>query len=270
MREAEDPMPKKKVSRESVVKTIVDALEPLEYVHALWEGGAVAFDRLDRWSDIDICVDAVDERVEDVFPVVEAALESLAPIDLKFDVPAASTHGYVQAFYRLKGASRFMLVDFAVFRHSEPNKLLEPEIHGDSRFHFNKQGAVGIPALDRSAFAVRMKAGMKRLLLRFDTFSCFVDKEINRGNWIEAMDLYHRVILGSLIQGLRMRHHPVHYDFGTRYIHYELPLDVVQRLVDLHFVSGPSDLSGKVNEAGRWFRRTMREIDPGLPEQGLR
>jgi hypothetical protein len=84
------------------------------------------------------------------------------------------------------------------------------------------------------------------------------------------MDLYHRVILGSLIQGLRMRHHPVHYDFGTRYIHYELPPDVVQRLVDLHFVSGPSDLSGKVNEAGRWFRRTMREIDPGLPEQGLR
>jgi hypothetical protein len=256
-------MSKKKVSRDEVVKAIVDALEPLEYVNALWEGGAIAFGRLDRWSDIDICVDASDERVEDVFPVAEAALEALAPIELKYDVPPGATHGYVQAFYRLEGTSRFMLVDFAVFKHSEPNKLLEPEIHGDSKFHFNKQGAVSIEALDRTAFINRIRSGMKRLLLRFDTFSCFVDKEINRGNWIEAMDLYHRVILGSLMQSLRMRHRPVHYDFGTRYIHYELPEDVVRKLVELHFVSDERDLSAKVRDAERWFRLTMSEIDPG-------
>jgi predicted nucleotidyltransferase len=254
-------MPKENVSRERIVNAVVNALEPLGYVNALWEGGAVAFGRLDRWSDVDICVDAADDRVEDVFPVTEAALEALAPIELKLDVPPASTHGYVQAFYRLQGASRFLLVDLAVFKHSEPNKLLEPEIHGNSKFHFNKQGAVRIPSLDRAAFVNRMKAGVKRLLLRFDTFACFVDKEINRGNWIEAMDLYHRVILGSLMQVLRMRHHPIHYDFGTRYIHYELTPDVVRKLVDLHFVADRNDLSAKVKDAERWFRRTMGEID---------
>lgn len=262
-------MSEEKVSREDVVRAIVDALESLEYVNAVWEGGAVAFDRLDRWSDIDVCVDAADARVKDVFPVVEKALETLAPIEVKFDVPQASTHGYVQAFYRLKGASRFMLVDFAVFKHSEPNKLLEPEIHGNSKFHFNKHGSVATPALDRAAFVSRMKAGMKRLMLRFDTFSCFVEKEINRGNWIEAMDLYHRVILGSLIQSLRMRYHPIHYDFGARYIHYELPDDVVRKLKELHFVSGEGDLAGKVKDAERWFRRTMGEIDPDRLGQQL-
>jgi hypothetical protein len=262
-------MPNAKVNRESVLKALVDAIEPLKYVYALWEGGAVAFDRLDRWSDIDVCVDAADERVEDVFPVAEAALRSLAPIELKFDVPPASTHGYVQAFYRLEGAPKFMLVDFAVFKHSEPNKLLEPEIHGNTRFHFNKQGAVSIPALDREAFLDRMKAGLKRMELRFDTFSCFVEKEINRGNWIEAMDLYRRLTLGSLMQSLRMLYHPAHYDFGTRYIHYELPADVVQRLVDLHFVAEQGDLPGKVKEAEQWFRETMRGIDPGLLERKI-
>ena len=105
--------------------------------------------------------------------------------------------------------------------------------------------------------------------MRFDTFSCFVEKEINRENWIEAMDLYHRVILGSLMQSLRMRYHPVHYDFGTRYVHYELPADVVRRLVDLHFVGDPSDLPGKFAEAERWFRETIRGIDPDLLEQRL-
>jgi hypothetical protein len=262
-------MPNSMLTREGIVKALVDRLERLEYVHALWEGGAVAFDRLDQWSDIDVCVDAADDKIEAVFPAAEEALASLAPIELKFDVPAAVPHGYVQAFYRLEGTSEFMLVDFAVFKHSEPNKLLEPEIHGNSRFHFNKNGAVRIPTLDRAGFLRRLKADMARLSLRFDTFSCFVVKEINRANWIEAMDIYYRVILGSLMKSLRMRYHPIHYDFRTRYVHYELPPDVVGKLVDLHFVSDPKELPGKVEEAERWFRKTMREIDPDLLERQL-
>ena len=66
-----------------------------------------------------------------------------------------------------------------------------------------------------------------------------------------------------------MQYHPIHYDFGTRYIHYELPADVVKRLVDLHFVGGQNDLSGKVRKAERWFRETIGGIDPGLPEKQL-
>ncbi len=46
-----------------------------------------------------------------------------------------------------------------------------------------------------------------------------------------------------------MQYHPIHYDFGTRYVHYELPADVVQRLVDLHFVGDRCELPGKVKEA---------------------
>jgi hypothetical protein len=250
------------IDRDRIVRALVGALEPLECVYALWEGGAVAFDRLDRWSDIDICVDAEDEMVMDVFPVVEAALETVVRIDLKYDVPESSTHGYVQAFYRLGGTPPTMLIDLAVFKHSEPNKFLEPEIHGNSRFHFNKAGAVRIPALDRAALAERIARAKERLALRFDTFACFVDKEIGRGNWIEAMDIYYRVILGSLTQSLRILHNPVHFDFGTRYVHYELPPEVVGRLAGLHFIRDESDLPGKVEEARRWFRETIASVDP--------
>jgi hypothetical protein len=250
------------IGRDSIIQALVGALEPLAYVLALWEGGAVAFGRVDRWSDIDVCVDAEDERVGDVFPVAEQALITVAPIELKYDVPEASTRGYVQAFYRLKDSPKTMLVDLAVFRHSEPNKLLEPEIHGRSRFHFNKQNAVTIPALDRAAFTERIKTRLGRLALRFDMFSCFVDKEIERGNLIEAVDLYHKMILGSLIEGLRMRYHAVHYDFGTRYIHYELPAGVVQELTDLHLVAGESDLVRKLARAKQWFRDTISGVEP--------
>jgi hypothetical protein len=250
------------ISRDRIIEAIVEALEPLEYVYALWEGGAVAFSRLDRWSDIDICVDAEDDRIQGVFPVTERALQDVAPIELKYDVPEESTHGYVQAFYRLEGTPKTMLVDFAVFRHSEPNKLLEPEIHGDSRFHFNKQGAIRIPSLDRAAFIERLKVRLARLRLRFEMFSSNVDKEIGRGNTIEAMDLYHRLVIGSLTEVLRMRYHAVHYDFGTRYVHYELPDDVVRDLVELCFVANQRDLARKLRRARNWFRDTISSIDP--------
>jgi hypothetical protein len=249
------------VSREAVIRALVGALEPLDYVFALWEGGAVAFDRLDAWSDIDICVDALGERVKDVFPIVERALEAEVGIDLKYDVPAAAAHGYVQAFYRLTGAPRTMLVDLAVFRHSEPDKMLEPEIHGEARFQFDKVGG-GVPALDKAAFLERLTTRLARLKLRFEVFACNVDKEIARGNWIEAVDLYHRLVLGSLTESLRMRYHPFHYGFGSRYVHYELPHEVVGRLVKFHFVSNETDLRAKVQEAGRWFRETVVGITP--------
>ena len=49
-----------KIGRKEIISAIVSALEPLDYVYALWEGGAVGFNRVDEWSDIDIHID-VDE-----------------------------------------------------------------------------------------------------------------------------------------------------------------------------------------------------------------
>jgi hypothetical protein len=57
-----------------------------------------------------------------------------------------------------------------------------------------------------------------------------------------------------------MQHHPIHYNFGTRYIHRELPAEVVRDLVDLHFVKDENDLAGKVRRAERWFRDTIAAV----------
>jgi len=75
------------LSRDTVIRVLIAALEPLDYVHALWEGGAVAFNRLDEWSDIDLYLVVDDEKVEEVFSAVEEALASLSPIKQKYEVP---------------------------------------------------------------------------------------------------------------------------------------------------------------------------------------
>ena len=59
------------LTRETILKTLEDTLKPLDYVQAMWQGGAAAFNRVDAWSDIDLVVLAEDEHVVDVAAATE-------------------------------------------------------------------------------------------------------------------------------------------------------------------------------------------------------
>jgi len=69
------------LKREPILKALQQGLEPLDYVLAMWEGGAAAFDRVDEWSDIDIQFVVEDGRADEAFVVIERVLEALSPID---------------------------------------------------------------------------------------------------------------------------------------------------------------------------------------------
>ncbi len=247
--------------REDVVPALKAALEPLDYVYAMWEGGAISFDRVDEMSDIDLYVDVEDSRVSDVFPVVEGVLEGLSGIKLKFSVPLPASHPYAQAFYRLKGASEYLLVDIAVMKHGVEDKFLEPEIHGKAIFHFNKEGAVAVPHVDVDKFVGNLRGRLEKMQTRFDMFRCFVPKEMKRGNYVEALDVYSRLVLELLLEALRMKHKPLHYNFRTHHILHDLPRDVVEKLRALYFVSDETDLARKLGLAEEWFRQTVEELD---------
>jgi len=250
-----------KLTHDKVIRALTDALRPLNFVHAFYEGGAIAFNRVDDWSDIDAYVVVDDGKISDAFLAVEKTLKSLSQIKQKYDVPQSGWPGIFQAFYKLEEASDFLIIDLAVLQLNCPDKLLEPEIHGNNVFHFNKNNVVKVPHLDKKAFAEKVRTRIVRLQARYDMFNGFVQKEINRGNSLEAIDLYHNLILGMLVEALRIRHNPVHYDFKMRYVHYELPPEVVERLVNLHFVKNMKDLQEKHREAKEWFLKTMSEID---------
>jgi len=227
----------------------------------MWEGGAISFDRIDELSDIDLYVDVEDSRVADVFPVVEGVLERLSGIKLKYNVPLPPSHPYSQAFYRLEGASEYLLVDIAVMKHSAEDKFLEPEIHGKALFHFNKNNAVEVPHVDGEKFVANLRGRLEKMQTRFDMFQCFVPKEMKRGNYVEALDVYSHLVMELLLEALRMKHKPLHYNFRTHHILHDLPRDVVERLRALYFVSDETDLARKLGLAEEWFRQTVDEID---------
>ena len=251
----------KKLTRDIIIQTLVNALKPLDYVHAFYEGGAAAFNRVDEWSDIDLYLIVNNEKVNEAFLAAEKALRSLSPIKQKLDVPQTGWPGVFQAFYRLEDASEYLLIDFCVLSLGSSETFLEPEIHGNVVFYFNKSGKIKPPQLDKAALSKRVQERLKRLQARFAMFNNFVQKEISRGHYIEAIDLYHGLTLATLVEALRIKHNPMHYNFRMEYLHYELPSETLKELEHLYFVKSAEDLQEKYCEATKWFHKTIEEID---------
>jgi hypothetical protein len=245
------------ITRDTIIDALVAALEPLEHVHAMWEGGSPAFQRTDEWSDIDLYVDTDDERIEEVLATAERVLAAIAPIERRYDPPLPPAAGYVQAFFHLRGTSPFLLVDLAVVKHTGPEKFLVPEIHGTVRFLFNKENRVRVPHLDRAALERKIAERCKRLRARADMFWIFFDKVLARGQEMEAVDFYYRLVLGSLVEALRIRHSPERHDFGVYYASHDLPPAIRARLGGLFFVRDAADLRAKREAAGEWFAETL-------------
>jgi len=61
-----------------------------------------------------------------------------------------------------------------------------------------------------------------------------------------------------------MEYSPYHYNFHTRYVYYELPDDIVQRLENLFFVGSMDELAEKRRQAEAWFGEVAAQLDQEL------
>ncbi|MCA9726231.1 MAG: hypothetical protein R3E12_10630 [Candidatus Eisenbacteria bacterium] len=255
------------VDRETILRALRDALEPRPDVLGMWEGGAVAFDRFDEWSDIDLQLVVEIDRQDAAFEAVEAALATVARVELSWvSAPAKSPHGFAQRFYRFAGVSPFLLLDLAVFERDAPDFHLAPRTHGACPIWFDKEGLLVPPAPDPDEHA-RLRQRAADLTKQFELFRILVEKEMHRGNAIEAASFYQSYTLRPLVELLRILHCPDRSGFFARYAHYDLPQEVQTRLTSLFFVAGPEELMEKERIARRWFREVALAItgDP-LPE----
>jgi len=257
------------VTRDAVLGAIDDSVRPLGYVHSFWEGGAASSGRLDEWSDMDLYLLVDDGRAEDAFLEIERGLSALSPIDIRLRVPQAPAPGVTQTFYRLRDSSKFLLIDLAVIDMSAPDKFLTPEIHGEPKYVFNRMTDLEVPPLDTDALAERMSARRGRLATRMALFGPFVEKELRRGNLIEAVHHYNYLVLGTLTELLRMKHRPEHWDFGIRYVHQEFPQQTAEELQKLYFVRDVDDLRHKLDSSIRWIDELQSELGrPGSAGHG--
>jgi hypothetical protein len=65
------------LTRAEIAGAVQQTLEPQPFVHALWEGGSAAFGRLDEMSDLDLVIDADDDKVEAVISLLDGLFAGL-------------------------------------------------------------------------------------------------------------------------------------------------------------------------------------------------
>ena len=246
--------------RKGIIEAVAKRLDKLEFVYAVWQGGAAAFGRVDQWSDIDFMVIADREFIPKVFEAAETVLEKLAGIEKTFEVPQPTSHGFFQKFYRLQNINPYLLVDFAVGDLEKQDKFLEPEIHGNPIVHLDRKGIISSQPLNKEKFHANMLLVLERTKAKMETFQLFFDKEYNRGNYMDAVDFYYNFAVGSLVTVLRMKYSPYHYYFKLKYINYELPKDVVKQLEELYFVRDPEELKQKYQRVKDWFALASKEV----------
>ena len=254
-------MEKKEIERKDLVLIVVNALKPLDYIHAVWEGGAASFGRVDEWSDIDLYVVCDDERVEDSFKVMKRAITVMSDISLEFRLPEPAWHGHSQVFWQLAEASPFLFMDIAVMKRSSKDKFLQYRIHGKPYVHFDKIGVIKDDPVEPESHFQQIKKRLEMLKTNFRLFQVLVLKELNRGNDVEAMSYYLSYVFRPLVEVLRMKYSPWHYRFFTTYVYYEMPADIVKRLQRLYFVSGAEALRKCREEAETWFWEAVESID---------
>ncbi|MDD2889969.1 MAG: hypothetical protein PHE49_04930 [bacterium] len=251
-----------KLKRKTIVKAIVDTLQPLDFVQALWEGGAAAFNRVDKWSDIDIMVAANDDAVNKVFQHTEKTLKKLSYIEILCEMPLASSGGFHQRFYKLKDTDKFLLIDFAIAKLSKPDKFLQKEIHGNALVHFDKNNIIKCKPIRTEDFKKQIKAQFDNLKIKFELFhDVFFLKEINRKNYIEALDFYMNFMISYLVIVLRIKYSPFHYTFRSKYIYYDLPKNISKKLEKLYFIKDVSDLKVKHKIVKKWFYSVLKDLN---------
>jgi hypothetical protein len=246
--------------RTTLLRTIQDALEPLADVTALFEGGSTAFGRDDEWSDIDLTADVTPGHEDEAFAAVEAALATLAPIELRWVLPVPAWHGMHQRFYRLAGSPAHLMVDLTLRRSDQPEHFAERELHGEPVVLFDKTGRVRSIPLDRTRLRADIAERLATLRVQLPLLEHLIPKELDRGHPLDALGYYHGLVLRPLVELLRTHYCPERYNFGMRYLYNDLPAAVAARLERLAFVPDADSLRQRHAEAVAWCQAELAEL----------
>lgn len=247
--------------RAQVLAALIRAFEATDFAEALFEGGSAATGRQDEFSDLDLYVVARVEHTDAVFEFFERALGAVARIVHVWPVEPAPFPGLMQRHYLVDPAPQHFAVECCVLTHESAHQFLDRERHGESRVYLDRSGRIAPFALDRAAHATRLAQRFAQIRASWPIYRLNVDKEIARGHPLDAFGFYVGGLLQPLVELAGMRHRPERFDFGWRYVHHDLPLELQRALTQLAYVASLTDLEKNLPQIDALMMQLVREIE---------
>ena len=260
-----------KLHRHRIIAHLCERLGADPLVRAATLGGSDATGRADERSDVDVFVLVEPGAIEHTAALFEHALLELSPLNVRYRLPMPTWHGFHQAFYQLARASEDHMVDWVIVetRPETWRIWFEQERHGRHKVLFDKDSLIRAGHVDRAEVARAIAKKVPELEMRFRAFRHLPVKLVDRGLPVDAAYFYHQLILRPLVDMLRIVHCPDRYDFGFRYVKFDLPGDSYRELERLMYPSGAAAIPGLVARADELFARALAEYrnasSPGLP-----
>jgi len=246
--------------RELFRTRIMDLFSGEPWMHAIWEGGSAATGYLDDLSDLDLGLVVDDDRIEETFALFEKMLEKNYTITKRFRIPEPSWHGHSQCYYFIEKCPAHFYVDLLIEKLSSGNRLIEPDRHGKSLIWLNKNKVLKPEPTPEDEMFQRNKSFFAMQAAAYPISETETEKQLLRGNEIDAMLEYQGFIQRRLAALLNLKYRPAKYDFGIRYGDREYPKAVAERVGRLLYAGGIEDLRPRFEEASAWARELMGEL----------
>ena len=248
-------MPKPLPDRNATIQTLQEVCFAHPKIYAAWLEGADALRRVDAYSDIDLWLDVEDGFEDDAITSIKTSLQSLGTLELEHH--AEHPHPKIrQVFFRLEETSKFLILDLCVQSHSRAEPFLEGE---PLKILFDKAEVLITRPLDDVQFK-EISRRVEVLKRDFSLRQVWVEKEVARGRFLEALHNYHVYTLEPLVELLRLRHAPRKYAFYLKDIAYDLPGIFVENLEYLYCVTSLRDIAEKQKNAANLFARTLEKL----------
>jgi hypothetical protein len=253
------------MTRTVVRDTLRDHLAPCESLLAMWESGSAAFGCVDEYSDLDIGLLTRTGTNTEVWSLVDAAFEAIGGVTLRWNELSPLFEDMDKRVFRLRAASRWLQVDIGLFPETATDLHNQPERHGQIDVIFDREHCLQPSSYDTEANHRRMREALHQEIMKWQIYYGWFRKELARGRTVDAFAAHLGGSIRPLLNVLGMRHRPMRWDFGMRYVTEDMPASVVQTIERLCYVPEPGLLEERFLEADRLFRVTVAELE----QQGI-
>jgi hypothetical protein len=248
-------------TRKQIIDALSADLEANPHVKAFFLVGSDAQGKVDEYSDIDFDIVLDPESMEEIKQQVKTCLEKFSPI--KSELHRTSTKGAQQVIYQLKNISRFLRLDVMFLPGIEYIDLDDgPEI----KVLYDKDSIVKPKKISAEELVEKIKTRIERLEKYQEMRQTSVERELNRGNYLEAIEKYHDLILQALVEALRLQYCPAKSDYYLKHITRDLPPEVVKEIEDLFKVTSVDEIKNKLLKANEILERTLAQLQLRIQE----
>lgn len=241
-------------TRKIIIDLLNKELASNPHVKAIFLVGSDAQDKVDQYSDIDFDIILDPESMEEIKQQVKSCLEKISPI--KTELHRTSTKGAHQIIYQFANISRFLRLDVMFLPGIEYIDLDGPKI----KVLYDKEGIIKPKDLSEDELVEKSRARIERMEKYQELRQTSLERELNRGNYLESIEKYHGLILDTLITALRLQYCPAKSEYQLKHISRDLPSEVVKEIEDLYKVSSVEEIRDKLRKANELLEQTISQL----------